>query len=467
MTERDIKFVRFTLAENPCLNRYDTLRDVSSLEELGKTLKEADAFIIDGAEPVELALKASCMIRSNPSSCAKPLFTTSPLPARISALCDGTVSSIDEVTMKAFQILNRLNEVNQEAQKESPDFRLLAYLYARPNTEIEPLLEPFTPNAYTYPLASCLSDDPSMGEDWIMFLKQKGLLEFGELKDRIRLCPRCETSHLNYIDICPNCRSIDIVKKEFIHCFTCGRVGPVEDFLLEDHLRCPFCHTRLRHLGEDYDHPAESYLCNDCGHRFIDPEVVVDCFNCRTRSDTDELVVKNIHGFRITDKGKTSARVGTMEEIYSLFDHLNYMPPQHFSKLVDWLLELHRRYPEDNFSIVGIYIANLPEVSINIGREKTLALANEIARRLRQLIRGTDVSTRTSVNNLWLLLPKTDKRGAKILSERIKNLESLIEIDYEGTLEFRVALFSTPDDLMDEDDSGRILSRLSGVLGND
>ncbi|MCD6183110.1 MAG: diguanylate cyclase [Thermovirga sp.] len=112
-------------------------------------------------------------------------------------------------------------------------------------------------------------------------------------------------------------------------------------------------------------------------------------------------------------------------------------------------------------------MANLAEVSINIGREKTLALANEIARRLRQLIRGTDVSTRTSVNNLWLLLPKTDKTGAKILSERIKNLESLIEIDYEGTLEFRVALFSTPDDLMDGDDSGRILSRLSGVLGNE
>ncbi|WP_213698331.1 diguanylate cyclase [Acetomicrobium sp.] len=467
MTEKDIKFIRFALAENPCLNRYETVRDVHSIEELTQVMEDADAFIIDGSEPEELACQVSCTIRSNPSSCAKPLFTTSALPEKIALLCDGEISSMEEAVKKASQILNRLNEANQDALKESPDFRLMAYLYARPSMQIKPLLEPFTPHAYRYPLASCLSEDPAMGEEWLGFLKQKGLLEFGDLIDRIRLCPRCETSHLNYIDICPNCSSLDIVRKEFIHCFTCGRVGPVEDFLLEDHLRCPFCHTRLRHLGEDYDHPMESHSCNDCGHRFIDPDVVVDCFNCRTRSDTDELIIKNIYGFKITNKGKTAARVGTMEDVYSIFDSLNYMAPPYFSKLMNWLLDLHKRYPQDNFSVVGIYISNLPDIALKLGREKTLRLANEIARRLRQLIRGTDVSTRTSINNLWLLLPKTDKAGANVLAERIKNLSSLIDIDYEGTLEFKIALFSTPDDLMDADDAERILARLSGELGNE
>jgi hypothetical protein len=239
----------------------------------------------------------------------------------------------------------------------------------------------------------------------------------------------------------------------------------VEDFLLEGHLRCPFCHTRLRHLGENYDHPMESLLCNDCGHRFIDANVVVGCFNCGTRSWPDELIVKNIFGFKITDKGKTSARVGTIENIYNIFDSLNYIDPPYFNKLLDWHINLHKRYPSEHFSLIGSNIVNLPEVVLSVGREKALKLSNGMARRLREMIRTTDVSTRTSANTIWLLLPKTKEEGAKVLQDRIAKLSTLS--DDELPLQLKVISFSAPNELLDMDNAEIIMARLSGELTND
>jgi hypothetical protein len=210
---KKIRFVRFALTKNPYLSKQDNVVDIYSLEEMEKILDEADAFIIDGSEPVDKAYSAIYLLRRNPLSCAKPVFLTPEITDEIALLADGIISSLEDASIKATRILARLEEVNKEALKENPDFRLLSYLYARPDKEIEPLLKPFTSQVCTYPLASCLSEDQSMGEDWLAFLKQKGLLTFGKLKDRIRLCPKCETSHLNYIDICPNCGSINIEKR--------------------------------------------------------------------------------------------------------------------------------------------------------------------------------------------------------------------------------------------------------------
>lgn len=463
---KNIKFGRLVLAEGfSFTNKYPGMEDIFSLDELDNSMDEFDAFIIDGTAPSDLARLAISHIRKNPLSCAKPIFLTSKLSYDIDMLADGVIASLEDARGKASGIISRFYEVNKDALKENPDFRLLAYLYVRPEAEIVPLMMSFVPKVFSYPIVGLMGDETFTEEDWLDILKQRGLLEFGELKNRIRLCPKCETSHLNYIDICPNCGSIAIEKKEFIHCFTCGRVGPVENFLLEDHLRCPFCHTRLRHLGEDYDYPMESYLCNSCGHQFIDADVAVDCLNCSARSWPHELVVKNIYTYRLTNKGKTYSRMGTLEDIYStVFDNLNYMNPAYFSKLLDWFIQLHKRYSDERFSIIGINLVNLSEITLTLGRARTLKLANEIARVLRDIVRKTDISSRTSVNTFWLLLPRTDKAGAAVLSRRIKDIERLLDDNTDASLQVRIVTFSVPDDLRDMDNAGIIMARLAGEI---
>ncbi len=459
-----LNVVRFRLRGETFFPDRPFIRDIVSLDELEAVAAEAELFLVDGEGPLADGRAFLRRCRSRPESCAKPLFLPTSLGEEDDLFADGVVESLDEALRRGREMRDRLAQVNGPALRESKDFRLLAYLFARMDGELEPHRYPFTPRVYGYPVAEILAGDDGDTFFWLQSLKERGLLARGTLTDRIRLCPRCDCSHLNYIDVCPNCGSIDITRKEFIHCFTCGRVGPTEDFIQENQMRCPFCSTRLRHLGSDYDHPLESYLCNDCGHRFVEADVVADCFCCRTRSRPDELVVKTVCGYRISEAGKTSARVGSLEDVYALLDSLNYVVPAYFNQLLNWSLLLNRRYSDESFSLIAMRLSNLPELSERLGRQKATQLVDALAGRLRQMVRSTDVTTRTALSTLWLFLPRTDAAGATILAGRIKELERLAAEGSEALLDFRVRAFSSPNDVAEGDDAGRILARMAGEL---
>ena len=115
---------------------------------------------------------------------------------------------------------------------------------------------------------------------WLQQKQQENLLEAGELLDRLRQCPSCSSSRLNYVDVCPECHALDIVREPSLHCFVCGHVGPQQAFLKGDALVCPNCLSQLRHIGSDYDRPLENYRCRSCGAFFVDAEVDVRCIDC-------------------------------------------------------------------------------------------------------------------------------------------------------------------------------------------
>lgn len=460
----ELRFVRLRLKGETFFPDRPWISDITSLEAFADLADGADAFLIDGEGPVDDGREFLRLVRSRWDSCAKPLFLPTSLGEEDDLLADCVVSSLDEALGRAREINARLAEVNGEALRESKDFRLLAYLFARPDGALRPHRYPFTPQVYGYPLADLLAGENGDTLFWLQTLKERGLLTRASLVDRIRLCPQCACSHLNYIDVCTNCGSIDIVRREFIHCFTCGRVGPSEDFVQENHLRCPFCSTRLRHLGSDYDHPLESYSCNACGHRFIEADVVAQCFCCRTRSRPDELTVKTINSYRISESGKTSARVGSLEDVYALLDSLNYVVPAYFTQLVDWLILLNQRYADEGFTLLALRFADLAPLSERIGRQRTVQLVDGLAGRLRQLIRSTDVSTRTALGTLWLLLPRTDAAGAQVLTGRIGELRKLAAEGSGAPVDFRMAAFTAPGDFIEGDNAARIMARLTGEL---
>lgn len=459
------QFLRVVVGEKGLLGEREGIQTVDFSRISNSEMEAADAFIVDGSGPLEQVRSVVTNLRKSPISCIKPLFVSSEdLPEDLQALSDGRVTSYEEVFERASKILSFYDEIHQDSLSGNPDFRILAYLYMRPDGSLAPIFQPFTRRVFSYPIVECLGEEHIAADEWLEFLYERGLIKRLELKNRIRFCPKCETSHLNYVDVCPHCGDLDIEKKEFIHCFNCGRVGPLENFLLEDRLRCPFCHVQLRHLGEDYDHPLESYLCHSCGQAFIEANVAVECFNCGARSWPDELTVKNLYSFQLTEEGKTACRVGTLEDIYAIFDTLNYMTPAYFKVLLDWLIQIHRRYTSENFSMLGIKWVNMKELSLGLGRERTLRIVNEVVRLLRQLIRKTDVSTRISQDTIWIILPKTDRSGADQLAKRIDQVISDSNLQEGFSLNIKVVSFSTPDDLTEADNAETLLRRLGAVL---
>jgi GGDEF domain-containing protein/DNA-directed RNA polymerase subunit RPC12/RpoP len=266
------------------------------------------------------------------------------------------------------------------------------------------------------------------------------------------------------VDACPHSRSIDIVQKPFLHCFTCGHVAQEESFLASGALVCPNCLSRLRHIGTDYDRPLENYVCNECGQSFVEAMVIARCLSCGAENDPESLVPRQVYSYRLGERGALAARTGSLEDIYALFDNLNYIRPQFFEALVDWLMAVCRRHSEERFSLIGIQLRNILELTDSIGRHRTSELVDEFAFRMRETIRKTDLTTRTSQRTLWILLPKTDCPSCRILVDRFEDIRRNTRQSEGVEVEYDIVTFSAPGEMGPDEEARMLLPRLLGDL---
>lgn len=423
-----------------------------------------DAIIInnDILQKSEEILKT---IRQIPRLCIVPVFLTKAVSKYYDQTHEGLFTSWPNLIKKAAEINDRVSEMNIDASIDSHDYRLLAFLYSR-SMNLEPFENPLTPQIYLYPVAELLGEPDTDYFSWISRFSERSLMTPEKLIDRIRLCPKCEWSHLNFVDICPSCQSLNILKKPFIHCFTCGHVGPQEKFLAHGIMQCPSCHIKLRHIGSDYDRPMENFFCPDCSQSFIEPQIIARCINCGQKNNPADLAPRFIHSYRLTIKGINSARIGSIDDIYAILDNLNYVNPKYFLFLLDWMLGLTKRYPDDEFSMIGINLKNTVELTATLGRHHIYKLIETFAGRLRQLIRTTDISTRTSVHDLWIFLPRTPASGCAILAERIRGLKDLTIQPDGSKFEYNVITFTAPSEAIKGETAELLLARLATSIEN-
>ncbi len=417
-----------------------------------------DIVLLSGSESRRLLRS----LRATAATALLPVFLEEPADGPSNEIADGNGLSPGRMEEIAEDIHIRLKDLDIEAVRDSLDLRMLAYLHSRPWKRLLPVISPLSPGVYTWPLADALSGGLLETDAWIDSLLERALIQEGDLIERVRFCPRCDGGHLNYVDICPFCRSMNIVQVPFIHCFTCGRVGPQDVFFKAGELQCPFCGTKLRHIGSDYDRPMENYLCNDCSKSFAEPEVSARCLLCGNWSITDELVPKNFRMYSLSDKGILAARTGTIEDVYSILDTLNYMKPQPFMHILDWMLKLASRPPVEPFCVMLLSFPGFDRFIEQKGGRVAMEVLGTITRRLRDMIRSTDVSTRTEQGDLLLLLPKTPLEGGRVLSARIMALSDLA-VQPDGTrIELDLKMTSIPEDLNKEEEARFLIARLRG-----
>lgn len=354
-----------------------------------------------------------------------PLFTMYETEGEYALLSDGKAATQRELAHKSEPMLLRLGHLDREAMVSSASIALLAYLYLRPDEGLKSYRSWHNPYIELYPIVARLNDSGMDDFQWLTMIYRRGLLEKKELLNRIRLCPKCSMPHHNFIDVCPVDQIIEIEKVDFVHCFTCGYVGPEREFLADGTLVCPNCKTGLRHIGVDYDRPMESYICAD-GHKFVEPDALAECLECGTISRPDELVPREIYAYGLTPEGILAAKMGTISDIYAILEQENFVTPDYFESLLDWMVKMYRRDAEAYFSILVIRLLNIPELVESLGRGKVVEFMDEFAMRLREILRSTDITTRTNETDLWILLPKTPEEGCEIVKSRIERLKSLL-----------------------------------------
>jgi GGDEF domain-containing protein len=350
-----------------------------------------------------------------------PLFTTRAWNDVVAELVDGVVVDSGQMLRSIAAIQERQAVLPERPALDSEE-RLLAFLFTRPDQIIRPICQWQAEHVYSYPLLDAFAPAGAEGFTWSAALRRRSLLEPVELVDRVRQCPSCSGAHLNFVDVCPQCSSVDIAETVFLHCHTCGHVAEQAAFLSHHSLSCPKCNAALRHIGVDYDRALEAFSCAPCRGRFTEPEVKARCLHCQTLSKTEQLQARRIDSLRLSEAGQLAVRTGHVGELFALIDEFHCAHPAYFEETLEFLLNLGRRHAEIEFGLVCMRFTNVRDLLDRLPRVQVSQMIDGVATRLRELVRTTDLVLRSDDEHCWLLLPQTPQTGVEILISRIRKI---------------------------------------------
>jgi len=430
-----------------------------------------DVVVLDG--PAEAMGEAALHLRSDRRYHLEIVYISRPGDTWCAALTDGEIPGDGTAIESAWQQWHERKLLfNRGQTPEQLDHTLLCWLWLRPGSTIKQVRAPGDRHIYRYPLVDAIASDQGLSSyGWLQQKRQENLLDAADLIDRIRQCTACSSSRLNYVDVCPECHSIDIVRQPSLHCFVCGHVAPQQDFLKGDALVCPNCLSQLRHIGSDYDRPMENYRCRSCAAFFVDADVDVHCIDCSKVNRPDELRVREIHSFKLSEAGALACRQGLKNngDMNRYFRQLKLMDRGAFIEALNWQMAIAKRYGKAGntdaiSSLLGVRIENIQQVFATVGEARAGAMLEGLVERLQQIIRDTDRCTRGREDTLWLLLPHTPANGLDRVRERL--VEGLKTINSDGRAELNLRFVGCvfPEQIQNEEDGALILARLAGDL---
>lgn len=408
-----------------------------TIDENVKKIKKIDLIVLSLPEKLQDA--ALIELRSSTNADLSFIYTThaSPLSKNLS---NGLFNSnnIDK-ELDLYLLRKKAIKLNS---KDAISHKLLCFLYLFPDYILKPAPYPETPELYVYPLLQAFGQENKDIWETLDQLSTQKLITSKKLLDRVRQCNKCDSGHINYIDLCPQCRSIDIDMLTSLHCFNCGHVDRQDIFYRSGKLSCPNCLQQLRHIGVDYDRPIENQHCNSCNSFFIDARVEARCFDCNHTHQPDELKVKRIDSFQISDLGRDFVRNGVLQSMLSLMGE--HMSRSQFFWLLQWNNQLALRHNHEHLLISLSLHAKDSEGMENI----LLSRMDAMKERLLSILRVTDACNSHDNQGILLLLPFTSKNQLPTLKKKLAQLSTSL---HEEGMNLSIKMISLPDKDLDSD----------------
>ncbi len=306
-----------------------------------------------------------------------------------------------------------------------------------------------SPTGYNYPELKEYSDlDVNEVSEILEDLTERACLE-RKLYDKVHICPTCNRYNINFREVDPQSRSVNIELQEMIHHFACGYVGPIGQFQQGLKLACPKCRAELRHIGLDYEKPAETFICNENGHVFTDPAVEAFCLACGDKFDPKDLIVRNIYSYTLTGRAEDAVQMGQLEpaeiDPVLLDSQMGVYHYAFFERQLNTEVSRSQRH-KHRFSIVLMGLDYYEEYINKLGRSEALAYLRVLAQVVRELRRVSDVPARFEKDKIVVLLSETPAEGAAGFIKRIR--ERLKEVKVPRTdvkLSFSAGVISYPE----------------------
>jgi len=412
------------------LNRFDELLISPSVEdavvELAKEEKLFDPhFFYIFSPEVEFVEKEAREVRKNPATVLSPLFVSTNPFTEITQVIDGIFKSFSQVIVdRSLEIWEIVDKFAPNPYATSlPEFRrmnFLRFLTSRSIDEEKPTLYKDAVTGFLYPKAYYIINPKAPGEEVedLKFLESLKLFE-SDVENKSSLCPHCDHYNLIFREICPACGSVKIRLVEFIHHYSCGYIGPIDEFVKGDKLICPKCHEELKHIGVDYDKPLEKYICDNCGSRFLEPDVDVLCANCKKKSTPEEVKSEFIHTYAITPFGKIIAFEGRLpvnvfEEITA---GLGVVGLNIFTFVLEKFLDIAERY-ERPFCVLGIMF-HFPGDVVTELPLRVRTVIKDLIQVIKDNLRSSDIVSASENKYIFALLPETPPEGGQKVKERL------------------------------------------------
>ena len=260
-------------------------------------------------------------------------------------------------------------------------------------------------------------------------LRELGYAERKKFEDRIHVCPHCKGSHLYYMEACPKCDSSRLKEEPVLHHFRCANISPESSYAYDGELRCPKCHQMLRHIGVDYDRPANVYTCQECNHTFLHTRMKVYCASCKKTSRPSELLAQDIYSYEFTTEGlqalsSNDALLAVSKDIWAGYSRFDSFLSQ--IRLFSYSHDKNEEVLINRFKVEGA----------EVNRENIMHFVSDLQKRYHY--------HNLSYNHHYIFM------AAKVQSSRMETLKKQMEEEY-GELLRIVELRNSGIKLVDQD----------------
>lgn len=275
----------------------------------------------------------------------------------------------------------------------------------------EPRAEPQAQRGYEY---SALIEDDAAD---LAFLASHDYLE-PHFVDRVSLCPKCGSHHVNLREVCPRCGRANLAVETLLRHQNCGYTGRIGEFAggeqIDGPLVCPQCHRPLHHLATDYAQAGRTLVCRECDAAAEEPPVEAACLACGAHTAAEDLASSDFFSYALSPLGRAAVDRGALlgeEEELQVVGGARIYPPRVTREFLD--RELKRLRDRTWLGRSGQGLSALLVVC------RGEAPRSPWLRQLRDRLRDDDLIGQLAEGIFIAILPGTGRRGAEALRRRI------------------------------------------------
>ncbi|ARB92366.1 diguanylate cyclase [Legionella longbeachae] len=420
-------------------NLSDTIIDkpIETIANIEQLPQSGCSFVVFNSNDESFDYSLITKVRQKTNYELIPIFYLGKEDPFLNQIIDGIFN--DDSLDIALKIQEKIISINEYITNiDEFESLLIYYAYVRNDFVISCKLNYHNPAGFYYPLLAAFNFQDNSTDSWRILenMESRKLLVHHQIVDEIQSCPHCYSGLLNFKNCCPNCESSNITTKSFVHCFTCGNIAPLSDFLHGHALTCIRCQSTLRHIGIDYDKPMEDKICETCKSCFFEENVKALCMVCSKLTPPENLESRKLYEYTLASRGQAIAQGVDKEIMVEAEQFLKLTELSVFMLILTWQLLLARRHAALHFSLISLSITNEDELVATYGMLKTEQLTLEFFERIRVLLRDSDLIARDD-NVLVFLLPMTPAQNCITLLERIQSFTQKQQV---GNLNIKINL---------------------------